>query len=78
MDFIGIQREKLEHALKKTIEKCIDQELLKVEPVQQVQMEVPRSVEHGHLATNLALVLNKDAGRYQKIALVNYQSYPCI
>ncbi|MGI6038259.1 MAG: arginine--tRNA ligase, partial [Limnochordia bacterium] len=62
MDFIAEQREKLGELLKRTVEKCIAAGLLKVEPVDEVYLEIPRSVEHGHLATNLALTLSKEAG----------------
>jgi len=62
VDVIAKQRDMIAEALKAAVDRCAAEGLLQVGPVQEVHLEAPRSKEHGHLATNLALVLGSQAG----------------
>jgi arginyl-tRNA synthetase len=62
VDVIAKQRDMIAGALKAAADRCAAEGLLQVGPVQEVHLETPRSKEHGHLATNLALVLSSEAG----------------
>ena len=50
-------KEKLNDLLKNTIDYCFQQELLKETPLPDYVIEVPNNRDHGHLATNLPMLL---------------------
>ncbi len=62
MDVIAKQRDMIASALQAAVDRCAAEGLLQVGPVHEIHLEAPRSKEHGHLATNLALVLGSEAG----------------
>ncbi|MBN2420336.1 MAG: arginine--tRNA ligase [Deltaproteobacteria bacterium] len=50
-------KEKLNNLLKNTINYCFEQGLLKDTPLPEYVIEVPNNRDHGHLATNLPMIL---------------------